>query len=279
MDGLYLSLYRVCSAFQKRLAGHTLGFAIERFLLPKHRLSVRVRAGLSQGMWIRARLPEEASYWHGKRERLTERAILATIGEGAVVFDVGAHIGVVTFGTARLVGETGRVVAFDADPENIASLREGCVLNHFEERVLVVHAAVWSYSTDRGVSFRRGATHRSHGGVSVDGHRPVLADGPTLMVPATTLDAFIASSGLTPKLVKIDVEGGEYEVLRGGETLFAEFRPFIVMEVHHTEAFEQISRWIETFRYSAQWSVPKQGFPRLLFAWPAESLPVNSLLF
>jgi FkbM family methyltransferase len=234
---------------------------------------VRVRSGLSQGLWIRARLPEEASYWKGKRESFTERAILATVGEGSVVFDVGAHIGVVTFGTARLVGKTGRVVAFDADPENIETLREARSLNHFEERVHVVHAAVWSYSTDRGVLFRRGATRRSRGGVAADGYQPVSADGPTLMVPATTLDAFIASSGLTPRLVKIDVEGGEYEVLRGGEDLFTNVRPFIVVEVHHAEAFEQISRWLERLRYSAQWSIPKQGFPRMLFASAAESLP------
>jgi FkbM family methyltransferase len=282
MDFLYLSLYRVFSAFQERLAAldtnrlpqslirarHAIRYAVERFVLPKHRLSMRVRAGISQGLWIRARLPEEASYWQGKRERLTQRAIVATVGEGAVVFDVGAHIGVVTFGTARLVGETGRVIAFDADPENVTSLREGCVLNHFERSVQVVHAAVWSYTTDRGVSFRRGATCRSHGGVATDGYQPVLADGPTLTVPATTLDAFIASSRLSPKLVKIDVEGGEYEVLRGGKNLFANVRPFIVMEVHHAEAFEQISHWIAEFRYSPQWSIPKQGYPRMLFASP-----------
>jgi FkbM family methyltransferase len=284
MDSFYLFFYRVFSACQERLAAldanrmpnalkkarRAIRLAIERSVLPKHRLSVRVLSGLSEGLWIRAQLPEEASYWKGKRERLTEKAILANVGEGAVVFDVGAHIGVVTFGAARLVGKTGRVVAFDSDPENVASLREACVLNHFEQNVQVVHAAVWSYTTDRGVSFRRGATRRSHGGVAADGYQPVLADGPTLTVPATTLDAFIACSGLTPKLVKIDVEGGEYEVLRGGEALFANVRPYIVMEVHDAEAFEQISHWIQDLRYSPQWSIPKQGYPRMLFARPAE---------
>jgi hypothetical protein len=96
---------------------------LERFLLPRRRLFVRVRSGLSQGLWIHARFPEEASYWRGKRDPFTEKAILAAVHKGSVVYDVGAHIGIVSFGAARLVGETGRVVAFDADAENVASLR------------------------------------------------------------------------------------------------------------------------------------------------------------
>lgn len=287
MTSLYLSIYQVYFAVQERCARlHARGLPlfvrkakraahrlVQRLILPRIRLPVRVRSGFSQGLWIRAQLPEETGYWRGQKEHSTERAILATVRDGSVVYDVGAHIGAVTFGVARLVGESGRVVAFDADPENIASLREGCVLNHFEERIQLEHLAVWSYSSTTGIRFRRGALCRSHGGVEADGCRPVLADGATITVPATTLDEFVASSGIVPELVKVDVEGGEYEVLRGGETLFRGERPRLLVEVHHQQAFEQISRWMTKVRYSAQWEVPPQGFPRMLFAWPAESPP------
>jgi FkbM family methyltransferase len=287
MTSLYLCIYQVYFAVQERCARlHARGLPpwvrkakraahrlVQRLILPDVRLPVRVQSGLSQGLWIQPRLPEEAGYWRGQKERGTEGAILATVREGSVVYDVGAHIGAVTFGVARLVGKSGRVVAFDADPENIASLRESCVLNHFEERIQVLHRVVWSYSSSSGIRFRRGALRRSHGGVEADGCRPVLADGATITVPATTLDEFVASSGIVPELVKVDVEGGEYEVLRGGEILFRRERPRVLVEVHHQQAFEQISRWMTNVRYSAQWEVPPQGFPRMLFAWPAESPP------
>ena len=45
----------------------------------------------------------------------------------------------------------------------------------------------------------------------------------------------------------------------------------IIIEVHHAQALEQIANWIERFRYSAEWSIPEQGFPRMLFARPTES--------
>ena len=287
MSALYVCIYRLYSAMQScfekvgvsrkprflQRAKRKVRQLVERIAFPKHRLPLRVRDGLSRGLWICARLPEESSYWQGKRERFTEQAILATVHEGAVVYDVGAHIGIVAFGMARLVGERGRVVAFDGDPENIASLRESCVLNRFEERVQVVHAAVWSHCANQGIPFRCGAIRRSHGGVAADGYAPVLGDGITLTVPATTLDAFIASNGPIPELVKIDVEGGEYEVLRGGEMLFKRERPRILVEVHHADAFERISVWMEKSHYSAQWNIPKAGFPRMLYAWPSESPP------
>jgi len=287
MPALNLRLYRFYFALRGRLAAsdksrlprflqkakRAVRVRMERFFLPKERIAVRVRSGLSHGLWIFARLPEEAAYWQGQREVTTEQTILATVREGAVVYDVGAHIGSIALGMARLVGETGRVVAFDADPENVASLREACRLNQFGKRVEVVHSAVWSRSTNDGVPFRRGATRRSHGGVAADGYRPVCADGEIVTVPSTTLDTFIAAGGFPPEFVKIDVEGGEYEVLRGGENLFTRRRPRIIVEVHHADALEKIGNWIEQFRYAAEWRVPLQGFPRMLFAWPMESRP------
>jgi hypothetical protein len=52
--------------------------------------------------------------------------------------------------------------------------------------------------------------------------------------------------------------------------LFRTARPAIAVEVHHQQAFEAIATWIERFRYDARWHVPGHGFPRVMYAWPAE---------
>ena len=49
--------------------------------------------------------------------------------------------------------------------------------------------------------------------------------------------------------------------------------PRILVEVHHAAALEQISNWVKRYRYSTQWRIPAQGFPRMLFAWPSEAPP------
>jgi hypothetical protein len=120
-----------------------------------------------------------------------------------------------------------------------------------------------------GISFRRGR-QLSYGGVEADGNRPVLGNGDLISVPVTTLDAFIAAGGPVPHFIKIDVEGGEYEVLYGGANLFASHRPQIIVEVHHQLAAEKIAAWLQEFRYTAEWQIPKEQFPRCLIAWPAE---------
>jgi hypothetical protein len=72
-------------------------------------------------------------------------------------------------------------------------------------------------------------------------------------------------------LVKIDVEGGEYEVLRGGTKLFAKQRPLVIAEIHHQQAAEQITNWLSEYQYCARWNIPKEQFPRHMFAWPKET--------
>jgi FkbM family methyltransferase len=232
-------------------------------------LWVRVQSGLSKGMWMQLRLPAEGAYWRGTHEPDVQNAISAAVQPGAVFYDIGAHLGSVALGTARLVGDSGRVVAFDGDPENVSRLRDNALRNQLQDRLQVVHAAVWSCTRSDGISFRRGSTVKSQGGVEATSS-PVLGSGEVIHVPAITLDDFIAAGGPLPHLIKIDVEGGEYEVLRGGARLFATHEPLIIAEVHHKQAAEQISVWLDRSQYCSQWNRPPEDFPRRLFAWPRE---------
>ena len=238
--------------------------------LTQRHLWVRVRSGISHGMWMHLRLPGESAYWRGTHEPDVQKAISAVVRPGTVVYDIGAHLGSIALGTARLAGNLGRVVAFDGDPENVERLGDNSSRNGLGERLQAVHTAVWSCTLTDGISFRRGKTVRSHGGVEATGCRPVLGTGEIIIVPAVTLDDFIAAGGPVPQLVKIDVEGGEYQVLSGGPSLFASRRPLLIVEVHHQQAAEQISAWLDEYRYCSQWAIPTEGFPRCLFAWPTE---------
>jgi FkbM family methyltransferase len=273
----YLALKRAANEGVLRrwpCAGRGLGQLKQRIgrrFLPKVQVWVRIQSGLSKGMWMHLRLPREALLWSGEHEPEVQNAILAKVGPGAVVYDIGAHVGTMALGTALLVGDLGLVVAFDGDPENIARLQEHCARNGLENRLRVVHAAVWSRTSIDGIGFRRGATARSQGGVQADGNRPVLGSGEVINVPVVSLDDFIGAGVPPPQLVKIDVEGGEYEVLCGGKKLFAKQRPLIIAEVHHHQAAKQITGWLRECQYYAQWNIPTAQFPRHLFAWPKET--------
>jgi FkbM family methyltransferase len=237
------------------------------FALPEAEVWVQVRSGLSQGMWMRLHLPREARLWRGEHEVTVQHSILAVVRPGVVVYDIGAHAGSLALGMARLVGPQGCVVAFEADPGNVENLKENSLRNHLAASLQIVPSSVWSHSAI-DIPFRRGGPQRTQGGVESDGQHPVLGSGDVIHVPAVTLDDFIANGGPIPQMIKIDVEGGEFEVLRGGSNLFATRRPLIVAEVHHSQAAEQIGAWLTEYRYIARWIVPTEGFPRCLLAWP-----------
>jgi FkbM family methyltransferase len=284
MANFYVLLYRTYCVLKKSATEGTLrrlpriGRGLDQFkrwikrrFLPRKQVWVRIQSGLSMGMWMHLHFPREALIWRGKHEPEVQNAIQAAVRRGDVVYDVGAHVGTMALGAALLVGDLGLVVAFDGDPENIARLQEHRARNGLEGCLRVVHAAVWSRTAIDGIGFRRGATAKSQGGVQADGKRPVLATGEVINVTAVRLDDIISTGVPPPQLVKIDVEGGEYEVLRGGQRLFAKQRPLVIAEVHHQQAAEQITGWLSEYQYCAQWNIPKEQFPRHLFAWPKET--------
>jgi FkbM family methyltransferase len=243
---------------------------IRRVVLPKRRVWLQVQKGLSQGMWMRLVLPEGARYWHGEHDPEMERALQTAVWAGAAVYDIGAHFGYFALGVARLVGDTGRVVAFEGDPDNVVCLRENVSKNELEARLLVVHAAVWSNTSGDGISFRRGVEPRAQGGVEADESRPVAGNAELIRVPVITLDDFVARGGPVPNVIKIDVEGGEHAVFEGAAELFANGRPLVIAEVHHVQAAEQIGRWLEAHQYRVRWNIGKEPYPRQLLAWPTE---------
>ena len=245
---------------------------VRKFVLPKDRAWVRVRAGLSEGMTMQLRFPEEAGVWRGEHEPEVQSAIQDTVLPGWIVFDIGAAIGTFALGTARLVGETGRVIAFDGDALQVGRLREHTAANKLTGILHIVHAAVWAPTTSQHIPFRYG-NKRSQSGIEHNGIRPILADGELVDAPVTSLDAYIASTGLIPKLLKIDVEGAEAEVLEGGKLLFATFRPLIVAEIHTVDARDKIREWAQTHTYSTYEMLLHHPAPIRLFAWPKEQDP------
>jgi FkbM family methyltransferase len=147
---------------------------------------------------------------------------------GAVVFDIGANIGAYTILFAQWTGPAGRVFAFEPSPRSIEGLGEHLALNGIVDRVEIVAAAV---------SSQVGSALFDCAGAS--GANALVADaaaGPDIItVPTTSVDAFCASRGLHPAVIKIDVEGAELDVLRGarqtlahpGVEAFVEFHPSI----------------------------------------------------
>lgn len=167
-------------------------------------LSQRVKAAaISLGLYRPARWLTRVMH-PSHRERLDADVALyrALVASGALAFDVGANIGEKS---EALLRAGARVVAFEPNPIVLPELRARCA---HSKKWTVVAAAVGS-AAGRATFHARESIVNS--GLGAEGESPVIA---TYEVPVVTLDAAIERFGC-PSFCKIDVEGWEFEVLRG----------------------------------------------------------------
>jgi FkbM family methyltransferase len=138
---------------------------------------------------------------------------------GATVIECGAHHGAQTILLSRWVGSTGKVIAVEPIPENVAILRKNIELNKLTN-VVVVDKAVGSSSGYLPMKLR------SNGAVS-----PKSGAAKTKQIESITLDRLAEELKVVPTFIKIDVEGYEYQILEGSRSLLLK-HPAVFVEVH-----------------------------------------------
>jgi FkbM family methyltransferase len=140
------------------------------------------------------------------------------VSTGDVVFDCGAHHGLTALVFSQLVGEAGKVVAFEPHPANVDIIRRNVALNHGTN----VSIEGYAVGSARGTIRLRDKSNASIAwrpktkGISVD---------------MVSLDQYAAQRGVYPTFVKIDVEGYEAEVLKGATSILRT-TPRLAIEVH-----------------------------------------------
>ena len=146
--------------------------------------------------------------------------IVRVVRPGDVVFDVGANIGLFTLLMAQAVGPSGRVVAYEAAPENAALLRDTIAMNYQTAWVDIREAAAAASAGTR--TFHACTRFMGNGSLLAPDEeyaRAFLVDGGReLTVAAEPLDVHLGAFERIA-LVKIDVEGGEEQVLAGMQGL------------------------------------------------------------
>lgn len=175
----------------------------------------------------------------GSYEPEQTRLFQRWVGPGATVLDVGAHVGYYTLVSSVLAGPGGRVVAFEPNPRNHDFLRRHVALNGCAN-VEVEQAAV---------AAANGTARFDFGSGSGTGR---LAEGGAIEVRTVRLDDFCAERRLHPAAVKIDVEGAELEVLRGGEETLRRCRPVIFLSTHGPDVHRRCVEWLAARGYALQ---------------------------
>jgi len=157
--------------------------------------------------------------------------LLGFLQPGAVAIDVGANLGEWTLPLARAVGAAGRVIAAEPTPRSAAALEATLAANVLRQ-AKVIRAAIGDHDGTAEFAVPLVTSARSDTGTARIG--PACAGYEALRVPLRSLDSLAAEHGLDRvDLIKIDVEGHEWQVLDGAASLLDRHRPVLVLETGH----------------------------------------------
>lgn len=151
---------------------------------------------------------------------------------GDTAIDVGGHIGFFTMQMAALVGPEGRIYAFEPLDASADLLERSIVENGFTDRVFFQRAAVGATSGDATLTFPAETLNSGGAYLLRDGTVP-LTGNQAKHVPLVALDNLPIRRPV--RLIKMDVEGAEPQVLRGAKRILTEDRPTILSELHPTQ--------------------------------------------
>jgi FkbM family methyltransferase len=166
------------------------------------------------------------SFVYGTWEPKVVGTVIDTVKAGMTVIDIGAHIGHYPLLFAKCVGPHGRIFAFEPLPCNFALLRKNVLLNNLQN-VYAVDQAVFSSTREIEILVPDDQPNPGNGSMHNETKEKHYA------VKAISLDDYCEKLALRPDILKMDVEGTEYEVLIGAKKTIDRCQPSLFIELHH----------------------------------------------
>ena len=146
---------------------------------------------------------------------------------GMTCIDLGANIGYTTLPMLNRVGDTGHVWAIEPDPRSLKLLKKNIALN-FEEGCSIFDCAISDEDGETEFFLSRQP--------NTSGMSKTKKSESSMMVKTYSLETFAETHEFYPNFIKMDVEGHEVSILRGGINFFSNHwgATKILLEVHPT---------------------------------------------
>jgi FkbM family methyltransferase len=178
-----------------------------------------VRAGGLRWLLDPADHQQAGVFWLGEMDRWERFHLAAALDSQAVFLDIGANFGYYSISLARQTGA--KVVAFEPQAEVAQQLSKHVEINGLAARVHVQTVALSDVAGSVSMTCYEGNTGKTAISDEPGGVEVVRLDDWVKFNPLDRLDA-----------IKMDVEGVEARVLRGGMETLRRFRPKLLLEVN-----------------------------------------------
>lgn len=214
---------------------------VKTILFPPGYRKRRIIGGALKGLWFSFDLRADTQQWRGIYEQALQDWLHKHVKPGDICLDIGAANGYFTLLMAKLAGKSGHIYAFE--PSAVSTH----IQPHFDmnpeqdlARLSVLTSYVVASANDSGDEI--------------------------------TIDELVYRESLTRvDVVKIDVDGGEIDVLQGMEQTLSQFHPHLFVEVHSRELLAGVEKITKKHGYVMRLEDPP--------AHEERPLEFNSFLF
>ena len=204
-----------------------------------------VNAGPAKGLDYWVQLPEDKAVWTGTYELGLSSALAAAIRPGNICLDIGGYHGFFA-GVCALAG-AGTVHVFEPLPVNAERIRK--LIDANPTLPLKLHQL--ALGSTPGEALFRVMEEDSMGKLSNSNFQGSRIGRATIAVQTETLD-HLKELGVVARadVIKIDVEGAEAMVLKGGTALLRSDRPRLFLEIHSRELARECNDLLANLGYS-----------------------------
>lgn len=170
-----------------------------------------------------------------KYEEGTTKVFKENLRKGMVVIDIGACTGYYSLIASKIVGEKGKIFAFEPHPANYKWLNRSIEINNFTNIIPI----------NKAVSDRKGLMRLFYSTSNIADHSIVLTENRNYIgVETTTLDDFFDENQVLPDIIKMDIEGAEMLALKGMEKTIKRCKN-LIMFIEYKYNQEEIARFLK----------------------------------
>jgi len=166
-------------------------------------------------------------YYESNYEAANYNFLRKSVKPGMHIIDIGAHIGLFSTVSSQLTGKTGKVVAFEPTPATYDILLQTLQLNQCSNVIPVLGAVG---AEDGWAVFYVSETEGCNSNSLV--RNDIQKEAKENRVELFTIDTVVSKYSLQPGFIKIDAEGAELDVLKGGLKTFKEYKPILILGLH-----------------------------------------------
>tara|TARA_R110002096_G_scaffold285073_13_gene478920 strand:+ start:1079 stop:1909 length:831 start_codon:yes stop_codon:yes gene_type:complete len=205
----------------------------------------QIQGGPADGLNYPIQLPQDKQIWIGTYEQEFSERLAALIQPGYTCYDIGGYRGYFSGVMSRQGAST--VHTFEPFPENITQINKMVELNP-SSKILVHQMALADQTGETEFVVMPESSMGKLGNSNFDS-----GDDSTEKIQVTigTIDALIDNGSIAPaNLLKIDVEGAEAMVLKGGQNMIEKFKPLFLIEVHSRKLCKECVEFLAPLGYS-----------------------------